>query len=77
MDGVFGLIVLGVFAALILFAYLLDRGARRRGHTPRSGRALSEQFRNNKRAVRRGPLGAAPKDDAQKIYEQEREKRNR
>ena len=76
-DGeVFGLIVLGIFAVLIFFAYLLDRSARKRGHRLRSGRALSEDFRNNKRAVRRGPLRSA-KDDAQKIYEQDKARRNR
>jgi len=78
---VFGLILLGIFALLILFAYLLDRNARKRGHRPRSGRRLSEDLRNTKRAVRRGPFAVpksdGPKNDAQRIYEEEKARRER
>jgi hypothetical protein len=71
---VFGLIVLGILVALILFAYLLDRNARKRGYRVRTGRQLGAELRNTKRAVRRGPFGVA-KNDAQRIYEEERARR--
>jgi hypothetical protein len=70
---VFGLIVLGTLVALLLFAYFLDRSARKRGHRVRTGRQLGEELRNTKRAVRRGP--GVPKNDAQRIYEEERARR--
>jgi hypothetical protein len=72
---VFGLILLGIIVVLIFFAYLMDRSARKRGYRVRSGRRLGEELRSTKRSVRRGPF-AVPKDDAQKIYEQERSRRD-
>jgi hypothetical protein len=54
---VFGLVVLGIFALILLWAFLLDRRAKKHGHTLRPGRKIRRDMRDIHRAAWRGQWG--------------------